>query len=87
MLKLWLNHYIYEISIGVLFGELLKNFQTPPLEFLTLSDAFNQLQSDGIIDGFTIYIDSNTGKYSLEIDASPHIQIAITTKISELMNK
>ena len=86
MIKLWLKHYIYEISIGVLFGELLKNFHTPPVALLYLSDAFYRLQSDGVINSFTFSIDSNTGKYSIEIDAPPHIVSAITEKLIEITN-
>lgn len=57
MLNIWVKHYIYDISIGVLFGELLKNFQTPPLKFLYIIDAFDKLKSDGLIDDYTLNIE------------------------------
>jgi hypothetical protein len=87
MLKTWLRHYIYEISIGVLFGELIKNFRTPPLAFLYLTQIFNELKSDGIIDGFTFHIDSDTGDCSIDIDAPQHVKDAIAEKMYEITNK
>jgi hypothetical protein len=86
MIKLWLKHYIYEISIGVLFSELLKNFHTPPMGLLYLSNSFYKLQSEGIINNFTLSVDSDTGHYRLEIDAPVHIKLALAAKLGEITN-
>ena len=87
MIKLWFKHYIYDLSIGVLFGELIKNFQTPPLVFSILTEIFDKLKYDDIIHGYEITIDPENGGYNINIDAPEQIVIVLKAKIKEILGQ
>ena len=67
MLKTWLRHLIYEISIDVLFGELYQNFMFPSMDLSPTLLPLEQLKKMGHIDDYRIYYDPNVGAIRVHI--------------------
>lgn len=77
MIKTWIRHFIYDISIDVLFRELYKNFVFTSMDFSMVTGPLDTLRAQGHIDGYTISYDPETRQATVDIDVSNPILRAI----------
>lgn len=77
MIKTWIQHFVYERSIDVLFNGLYHNLLVPSVDLSPL-EGLDHLVQLGHIAGYQTYIDPITGEVKVDIDASNQlVQLAI----------
>jgi len=85
MIKTWIRHFIYDISIGVFFTELYQNFVLPSMDLSRITVLLDDLKSRGHINGYTISYDPDTDQTVFSIDVpDPIVRVALQHLIDRM---